>query len=217
MPFFSKKTALLVIDVQQGFDDPKWGPRNNPEAEANIARLIAQWRSSGRPIIFIQHASASIDSPLHPSKPTAAIKEMVAPMGDEPVFTKRVHSAFIGTPLEAYMRAQTIDGVVIVGLTTDHCVSTTTRMASDLGFNTAIVSDATATFDREGPGKIIYPAAQVHELALVNLHDEFATVLDTEAVISYCHLDKKTRPFHSCDDGMLGVKPAAGRERTLSL
>ncbi len=63
-----ERAALLVVDVQKGFDDPFWGPRNNPQAEGNIARIIAAWRSAQRPVFHIVHDSTSPTSPLHPAR-----------------------------------------------------------------------------------------------------------------------------------------------------
>ena len=181
---FEKPTALIVIDVQKGFDEPAMGARNNPDAEANILKLIQFWHAQQQPIIFIQHASTFADSPFHPSKPTYALKESMILKPEDTIFVKNVHSAFIGTDLEAHLRKNQIECVVVTGLTTDHCVSTTTRMASDLGFETVIIADATATFDRVGPDGTIHPAEEVHQLALVNLHLEFARVLKTDDILS---------------------------------
>ena len=66
--------ALIVIDVQQAFDQPSWGERNNPDAEANIASLIAFWRASERPVIHVHHHSAHAEGLFHPSKPGARVK-----------------------------------------------------------------------------------------------------------------------------------------------
>src|SRR5215218_6970082 len=90
-------TALIVIDVQKGFDEPHWGERNNPEAEQNIARLLAAWRQNGRAIYFIQHQSKSPQSPLRPDYVGSEIKDVVAPQSSEPVLRKSENSAFIGT------------------------------------------------------------------------------------------------------------------------
>ena len=176
--------ALVVIDVQKGFDDPKWGKRNNPQAEANIARLLEVWRDFGRPVIHIQHCSKDQGSPFRADSPGNAFKEVAKPVQGELVIQKSVNSAFIGTDLESHLRSQRITGLVIVGLTTDHCVSTTARMAGNLGFTTFVVSDATATFDRSGPNGKKHKAADVHEVSLVSLHQEFATVVDTQNLIS---------------------------------
>jgi nicotinamidase-related amidase len=179
-----RTAALIVIDVQTRMDHPKWGARNNPEAEINVARLISAWRESDRPIFHIQHLSTSEESPLRPGAPGVEFKEVVKPLWHEPVITKRVNSAFIGTDLEARLRQRGIGTVVICGLTTNHCVETTTRMAGNLGFETFIAGDACATFDRTGPDGVTYPAAQVHAVSLANLHGEFATVTSTAGIIA---------------------------------
>ncbi|HZH25842.1 MAG TPA: cysteine hydrolase family protein [Azospirillaceae bacterium] len=176
--------ALLVIDVQQGFDDPKWGPRNNPDAEANIARLLAAWRASNRPVVHVQHASVTPTGVFRPEAPGHALKPEATPLPGEPIHRKNVNSAFIGTDLEGSLRRSGIGTLVVVGLTTNHCVSTTVRMAGNLGFETYVVSDATATFNRVGLDGRIRPAAEVHAAALSDLHDEFATVVETDTVLA---------------------------------
>jgi nicotinamidase-related amidase len=181
----SDKTALILIDVQDGFlDITHWGGRrNNPDAEANMARLLAHWREQHRPIFHVQHMSTFPNSPLRPNQAGNAIQKIVAPIGDEPIIQKTVNSAFIGTDLEARLREQRIDSVVIVGLITNHCVETTARMAGNLGFVTLVVDDATATFDRTGHDGTRYPAETIHALSLANLHDEFATIVTTNQLL----------------------------------
>lgn len=183
MTLLSDKTALIVIDVQDGLDDPSLGKRNNPDAESNIARLLADWRTRGRPIYHVQHMSTNPNSPLRPGQPGNAIKRIVAPQGDEPVIQKTVNNAFVGTDLEDRLREQNIQSVVIVGLTTEHCVSTTARMASDLGFTTVVVDDATASHDHKGYDGVHYPAETVHTISLVSLQNEFATILETDQLL----------------------------------
>jgi nicotinamidase-related amidase len=181
----SEDTALIVIDVQKGFDEPRWGVRNNPEAEQNIARLIDAWRRRGRAIFFIQHQSKSPNSPLRPNYVGSEIKDIVAPVPGETILRKSENSAFIGTDLEERLRAANQSTVVVTGLTTDHCVSTTARMAANLGFNTIVVSDATATHDRHSPlSSRHYPADEVHEAELTSLSGEFATIVPTDTLLS---------------------------------
>jgi nicotinamidase-related amidase len=183
MTLLTDKTALIIIDVQDGLDDPRLGKRNNPDAESNIARLLADWRRRGRPIYHVQHMSTKPNSPLRPNQPGNAIKRIVAPQDDEPVIQKTVNNAFIGTDLEDRLRAEDIQSVVIVGLTTEHCVSTTARMAGDLGFTTFVVDDATACHDCIGYDGAHYPAETVHAISLVSLQNEFATILKTDQLL----------------------------------
>lgn len=175
--------ALIIIDVQNGLDDAKYGRRNNPQAESNIARLLEAWRRTCRPVFHIQHLSRRADSPLRPGQSGVEIKTIVKPLDDEPLIQKNVNNAFIGTDLEKRLRQSDYHTVVIAGLTTDHCVSTTARMAGDLGFDTFVVSDATATFDRLGHDGKLNDAEAVHAISLATLHDEFATVIDTESLL----------------------------------
>ena len=178
-----QSTALIVLDVQQAFLDPSWGERNHPEAESNIARLLAAWRNSGRPIRHVVHDSVEPNSLLRPESPGNAFQSVAVPKPSEPIYRKHVNSAFIGTNLERELRQDDIGTLVIVGLTTNHCVSTTARMAGNLGFITFVVSDATAAFARPALDGTLRPAEAVHGAALSDLHQEFATVIDTAEVL----------------------------------
>jgi nicotinamidase-related amidase len=178
-----QSTALIVVDVQQAFLDSRLGERNNPQAESNIARLLGAWRSGGRPIRPVVHDSVEPNSLLRPDLPGNVIQAIAAPNAGEPVYRKHVNSAFIGTKLESDLSQDGIDTVVIVGLTTNHCVSTTARMAGNLGFSTLVVSDATASFAGPALDGTLRPAEAVHSAALSDLHEEFATVVNTAEVL----------------------------------
>ena len=176
--------ALLVIDVQRGMDDPQCGSRNKPEAEQQIGAMLAAWRRARWPIIHVQHMSEGPDSPLRPEAPGNAFKPEAMPHDGEPVFRKTVNSGFIGTGLEDHLRREGIESLVIAGMTTDHCVSTTARMADNLGFDVVVVEDATATFERTGPDGVRYSAEQMHRVELASLNGEFASVQSAADVLA---------------------------------
>jgi nicotinamidase-related amidase len=179
----AQNTVLLIIDVQKGFDEPVWGTRNNPQAEENIARLLNTWRISKRPVFHVQHLSLSSNSPLRAENPGCEIKDIVKPLEGESLFQKHVNSAFIGTDLEEQLRKNSYTSLVIVGLTTPHCVSTTTRVAGNLGFETYLVSDATAAFELTGHDGRKYSAEEIHNMALATLNGEFATIVESDILL----------------------------------
>ncbi len=180
------KPALLLVDIQKGFEDIEYwgGHRNNPDAEKKAGKLLELWRENGLPFYHIQHCSTTPESPLVEGKVGNDFQEVTQPVQGEPIIKKNVNSAFIGTNLKEQLQDAGISTVVIVGLTTDHCISTTTRMAGNLGFETYVVEDATATFDKIGPDGKRYSAEIIHETALASLHNEFAKVVKAEELVN---------------------------------
>lgn len=178
------RAALLVIDVQQGFDDADyWGRRNNPECESNISALIDAWRAVGRPVVFVRHDSADPASPLHPSSAGNALQGVVTGAPDLLV-VKSVNSGFHGTPdLHAWLQENSIQELVICGITTNHCCETTARLGGNLGYDVFFALDATHTFDRTGPDGQTIPAETLSQVTATNLHGEFATVTTTRALL----------------------------------
>jgi nicotinamidase-related amidase len=179
-----QNAALVVIDVQDGFKDPVWGKRNNPGAEAAIARLLEGWRKSGRPVYHVRHLSTSPSSPLRPGQPGVELMAEAKPLPGETVISKNVNSAFIGTDLEARLRRAGHTSLVMAGYCTDHCVSTSARMAANLGFEVTLAEDACVTFDRKGFDGKIYPADEVHRVALASLLGEFCAVATSKDLLA---------------------------------
>jgi nicotinamidase-related amidase len=179
-------TALIVVDVQRAFDE--WEAagkrRNNPEALGRIVELLAAFRAGRTPIFHIRHESMRPDSSFAPGATGYPVKDEAREIEGEAVIVKRVNSAFIGTDLEARLRAAGIMTLVICGATTNHCVETTTRMAGNLGFDARLVRDATWTFDRVGPDGDAHSAEDIHAMTLANLNGEFARIVSASEVIS---------------------------------
>ncbi|KAI1860863.1 uncharacterized protein JN550_011178 [Neoarthrinium moseri] len=212
----SRKTAVIIIDVQNGFLHPThWGTsRSTPDCERNIYRLLvaarrhnAKLQTTQEPvdksvlICHVHHHSINFGSALHPQKKIEVGGQLVAsvdpqaemiPLKDESVWVKNVNSAFIGTGLEAFLRQQQVRQLVICGLTTDHCVSTSTRMANNLRIvditsgdgdvveegGIVLVGDACATYAKGG-----FDAETVHKVSLASLNEEFAHVVASSEVM----------------------------------
>jgi nicotinamidase-related amidase len=181
-----RRTALIVIDVQKAFDEIGAGGarRNNPQAGARIAELLAGFRTAGVPVIHVRHASHEANSPFGPDRPGYAPQDFARERAGEVVIVKHVNSSFIGTDLEARLRDLAIEQVVLVGATTNHCVETTARMAGNLGFRACLVRDATWTFDRIGPDGELHLAQDIHQMTLANLEGEFGEIVTTQALIA---------------------------------
>lgn len=177
--------ALIVIDVQQGFDDPSWGARDNPDAEQNIGRLLEAWADAARPIILVRHDSIESGSPLAAGSPGNLLKDTVADAPHDLFVTKHVNSAFYGDPdLHGWLQARGIRQLVITGIQTNMCVETTARMAGNLGYEVTVPLDATHTFDLEGPGGIRLTAAELSRATAANLDGGgFARVVTTDDVL----------------------------------
>jgi len=179
----SNKSALLIIDVQKAIDHPSWGQRNNPGAENNISRLLAAWRQNAMPVIHIRHSSREEKSTYRPHQEGFEFKPEVQPKSGETILTKSTNNAFITTELEAMLRHGSITTLIVCGVITNNSVEATARMAGDLGYETYVVADATATFDKVDYYGNHRTAEEVHAMSLANLQGEYATVASTAEVL----------------------------------
>jgi nicotinamidase-related amidase len=177
--------ALVVVDVQQGFDDTTyWGTRNNPACEEHVAALIEASRRRGDAVVVVRHDSDERDSPLHPDSPGNALKACVHGAPDV-LIGKRVNSAFLGDPpLGPWLRERGIGEIVVCGIQTNMCCETTARMGANLGFEVTFVLDATATFDLPayGGGGTLR-ADELARVTATNLDPEFARVRSTAELL----------------------------------
>ena len=185
---FGPDTALLLIDLQQGVNDlAHWGGptgrRNNPDAEARMARLLDAWRTRRLPVIFTQHDSRQAVSPLKLSLPGGAFIERLAPLPRELVITKDVNSAFVGTSLELELRRRGVQRLVVAGFFTNFCVETTVRMAGNMAYDTYLVHDACATTNRIDVDGVDHDPELVHRLSVASMHGEFCTALTCDETL----------------------------------
>ena len=177
-------SALVVVDVQEGFADPAWGTRNNPAFEGNLQRLLDAWAEAGLPLVYVRHDSSEPESPLHPDQPGNELQKLLAGASPDLLVTKQVNSGFHGSPdLDGWLRGNGLTGIVVTGITTNHCCETTARVGGNLGHDVLYALDATHTFDREAPDGTLVTADELARVTATNLHGEFATVVGTAELL----------------------------------
>ncbi|HWK98262.1 MAG TPA: cysteine hydrolase family protein [Pseudolabrys sp.] len=178
------KTPLLIVDVQLAIDDPKWGPRNNPDAERKIAALLAAWRQAALPVIHIRHDSTEPQSTYRENSPGHPFKPEAAPIDGELVIGKSVNSAFIGTELEAILRKMDCGTIAVCGVLTHNSVEATVRHGGNLGFRVLLAADACWSVDVTDLTGRHWPAEDVHQLSLAVMNGEYAEVTSAAALIA---------------------------------
>ena len=181
-----KNPALILVDVQKAFLEKDYPGinRNNHDAEFICGNILSKWRELKLPIVHVRHSSTNPDSKLHKSKPGFEFNDHVKPLDNEVVLTKKVNSAFIGTKLENILNNMNINTLVFIGMTTNHCISSTVRMSSNLGFETYLISDSTACYNTMGiDGKMI-DCNIIYESSLANLSKEFAIIINSNKLFS---------------------------------
>jgi nicotinamidase-related amidase len=179
-------SVLLLIDLQKSIDHPDWarsGPRNNPEVEIQVARLLARWRSRSWPVIHVRHDSTEPHSHYRPGQPGNDFKPEAAPRGGETVIAKQSNSAFIGTDLERTLRAAGHQALVVAGVITNNSVEATVRMAGNLGFRVWLIADGCFTFARRDWNGTLRSAEEVHTMSLANLDGEYCTVITADKLL----------------------------------
>ena len=189
MEFKNNKPALLLVDIQKAFLDEDYPgsdesyvgvKRNNPKAEEVCGSVLKKWRDLGYLIIHVRHSSTSSKSKLHESSPGFEFNDFVKPKAEEIVLTKKVNSSFIGTGLKEILDSNKVTSIVIVGMTTNHCISTTVRMSGNLGYDTYLVSDSTAAYCNILKNGEIIDCEDVYKISLSNLDGEFCKVLTSD-------------------------------------
>ena len=178
------RTALLVVDVQKGFDDPRWPARNNPDCESNVAALVETWREREQPVVFVRHDSVEPDSPFRTGEPGNALRDFLEGEPDLLV-AKSVNSSFHGAPdLDAWLRSQGIKRIAVCGVQTNMCCETTARVGANLGYELTFVLDATHTFDQPAHDGSVISADELARVTASNIDPEFGRVVTTEEALA---------------------------------
>lgn len=177
-------SVLLLIDLQQAIDHPSWGVRNNLGAEAEVAALLACWRARGWPVWHVRHDSTRPQSHYRPEQAGHDFKPGLGPLSTEVLIPKQTNNAFIGTDLDARLKAAGHRKLVVAGVITNNSVEATVRMAGNLGYDTYLVADACFTFGRTDWNGQARSADEVHAMSLANLDGEYCTVVTSKALLA---------------------------------
>ncbi|RBP81100.1 cysteine hydrolase [Marinomonas rhizomae] len=180
----SKPIVLMIIDMQQGMSWPQSGERNNPNAEHEIAELLAHWRASHAPIVHVRHLSTEPESLFWPEQEGVLFQDAFQPLVDEKVIEKSVPDAFTYSDLDTWLRKQNAQALVVVGVSTNNSVESTVRSAGNLGFTTYVVGSACFAFEKDDFFGQPRSADEVHAMSLANLHGEYATVISQDEAFS---------------------------------
>jgi nicotinamidase-related amidase len=179
-------TALIVIDAQQSFvDRPSFEPAELPAYLAAQNRLIAGFEAAGLPIVRVFHVQPDASG----ADPFSLESGRVRPIDGLRDFTaattvhKTRHSALVGSGLDVWLTQHGIRRLVISGIRTEQCCETTTRHASDLGWDVIYVPEATLTFTMQHPDGSPLTPAQIRARTAAVLDGRFARVLDAEAAL----------------------------------
>lgn len=176
-------TALIIIDQQQGLDHPKLGPRNNPDAETVMLKLLNAWRIAGMPIFHVRHRSREPESVFWPDQRGFEFKPDFLPQGDELVIEKNIPCAMLTTNLEKMLEQKNIRKLVLVGASTNNSIEATARTAGGLGFSVMVVEDACFTFAKQDYFGNTRTAAEVHAMSLANLDNEYAQIITANELL----------------------------------
>jgi nicotinamidase-related amidase len=174
--------ALVMVDLQNTYREGVMKLVGVEPALIEAKALLERARGAGIPVFHIRH-DAGAGSPYDVRAPIGQISDEVAPTGDEPVVTKNYPNSFIGTDLEARLRAAGVSNVILAGFMTHMCINSTARGAFNLGFHPTVVAAATATRDLPGAGSSVVAADALQAASLAALRDLFAVVAETGAAI----------------------------------
>jgi len=179
-------SALLLIDFQRAFEDTDvWGSeRSDPDAERLALEILDAFRTAGEPVVHVVHDSLQPASPFRHGSPGFAPLPGFEPGEGESRIVKHENSAFAGTGLDTLLRRLDVRRLVVAGLTTPHCVSTSVRMAANTGFDVTLAGNACASFAMDCPDGRRLDAETVQAVHIASLHGEFCRVLPSDEIVA---------------------------------
>ena len=176
-------TALLVIDVQESFRQrPYWRTDDLPVFTARLQALIDGAKAKGIPVVQIFHVE---DNDTHFSLKSGYVRKLdEISLEADAVFHKRRHSALVGSGLDVWLVANGIRKVIVSGIRTEQCCETTTRHASDLGYQVDYVGEATLTFPMTDAAGRTWSAGEIRGRTELVLSGRFARIATVEQALA---------------------------------
>ena len=170
----NKKTALIIIDIQNFYFPGGMLPLYEPEkAAVNAQKALNAFREQGYIVVHIRHNASSGEE----------IHKLVAPKKNEKVISKDKANAFVNTDLLEFLKENKIENLVLCGMQTHMCLEAATRAGADYGFNCIVIEDACTTRDLKF-GDVTVNAKDVHYSTLSTLKGGYARIIDTETFLS---------------------------------
>ncbi|MCK7592312.1 cysteine hydrolase family protein [Pseudomarimonas salicorniae] len=175
--------ALLVIDAQASFAArPVWHEVDHAVYLAAQNRLIRGFLDAGQPVVRCFHVE---EEGLF-SRASGLIRPLDGLVDYAPAlaFDKHAHSALAGTPLQGWLTRHGINALTISGIRSEQCCETTTRDASDRGFQVDYVTEATLTFPFAHRGGRVYSVEEIRERCELVLEERFARIVDVDEALA---------------------------------
>ena len=180
------QTALLLIDVQQSFRArPYWSDQDVPAFLERCNTLVRGCAGRGIPVVQVFHTDPphGADNPFSHASGLVRPLDGLAPFDAALQVEKHRHSALVGSGLPVWLHERGIRRLMVAGIRTEQCCETTTRHASDEGWEVDYITEATLTFAMQTPAGATLSAAQLKERTETVLKDRFATLCTVEQAL----------------------------------
>jgi nicotinamidase-related amidase len=175
-------TALVVIDAQESFRHrPYWSDREASLFFAKTQALIDGAKTRGIPVVQVFHVEESGAFALESGWVKTLAEITIKP---DVVFHKRSHSALVGSGLDVWLVQHGIRRLIVCGIRTEQCCETTTRHASDIGYQVDYVTEATLTFEMTDRHGRVWTPQEIKERTELVLDGRFARIATVESALA---------------------------------